>query len=153
MKKINEMYLIFNKNNELVKNHITTFGQAQCNRYGCISLKRVIELLKELLQHKNENDKEIDILLKKWEQAETKENLQDINNILLGCPIKKKSFYTEKFQELETIEQNIYKSYYDTVHVILTNDEIYKIQKSINYDFMSNLFINKMIELLESKEV
>lgn len=153
MVNINKMYMIFDKNNELVKNHITTFGLAQCNRYGCISLKQEIESLKELLQHKNENDKEIDILLNKWQQSETKENLQDINNILLGCPIKKKSFYTEKFKELETIEQNIYKSYYDTVHVILTNDEVQKIQKSINYDFMSNLFINKMIELLESKEV
>lgn len=151
--KINKMYLIFDKNNELVKNYITTSGLAQCNLYGCISLEKEIELLRELIQHKKENDKEIDILLNKWEQAETKENLKDINNILLGCPIKKKSFYTEKFQELENIEQNIYKSYYDTVHVILKSEEVQEIQKSINYDFMSNLFINKMIELLESKEV
>lgn len=151
--KINKMYLIFDKNNELVKNYITTSGLAQCNLYGCISLKREIELLKELVQHKKENDKEIDILLNKWEQAETKDNLKDINNILLGCPIKKKSFYTEKFQELENIEQNIYKSYYDTVHVILKSEEVEIIQKSINYDFMSDLFINKMVELLESKEV
>lgn len=151
--KINEMYLIFDKNNELVKNYITTFGQAQCNTYGCISLKQKIDRLKELVQHKKENDKEIDILLNKWQQAESKENLNDINNILLGCSIKKKSFYTDKFQELKTLEQNIYKSYYDTIHVILTNEEVQKIQKSINYNFMSDLFINKMIELLESKEV
>ncbi len=151
--KINEMYLIFNENNEIKEHYITTFGQAQCNLYGCISLKQEINLLKELVQHKNENDKEIDILLKKWEQSETKENLKDIDNILLGCPIKKKSFYTDKFQELENIEQKIYRSYYDTVHVILTNEEVQKIQKSINYNFMSDLFINKMIELLESKEV
>lgn len=151
--KINEMYLIFDKNNEIVKNYITTSGLAQCNRNGCVSLKQEIDCLKELIHRKNENDKEINILIKKWEQAESKENLNDINNILLGCPIKKKSFYTEKFQELENIEQNIYKSYYDTVHIILTSEEVQRIQKSINYNFMSELFINKMIEALESKEV
>ncbi len=132
--KINEMYLIFNEKNELVKNYITTFGQAQCNLYGCISLKREIELLKELVQHKKDIDKEMDILLEKWKQS----------NIIS---------YAEKFKELETIEQNVYKSYYNIVNAILTIDEIQKIQKSINYDFMSELFIDKMIELLESKEV
>lgn len=132
--KINNMYLIFNERNELVKNYVTTFGQAHNSLYGCISLKREIELLKELVQHKKEIDKETDILLEKWKQT-------NINS------------YAEKFKELETIEQNIYKSYYTIVNAILTIDEIQKIQKSINYDFMSELFINKMIELLESKEV
>ena len=48
--KINEMYLIFDKNNELVKNYFTTSGQAQCNRYGCISLKQEIDSLRDLIK-------------------------------------------------------------------------------------------------------
>lgn len=149
--KINEMYLIFDENNELVKNYITTSGQAMCNRFGCISLKQEIDSLKGLLETHKETEKEIDELLNKWEQAETNAKETAIN-VLTTMPYKK-SFYSENYKELSTKESNLYASYHDLVHTILTNEEIDKIQKSIHYDFMSDLFIDKMIELLESKEV
>lgn len=149
--KINEMYLIFNKNNELVKNYITTFGQAQYNLYGCISLKQEIDSLKNLLKTHEEIEKEIDTLLKKWEQAES--NVKEtLGNIITLSPYKK-SFYSEKYKELSTKESNLYTSYYNLTYTVLTFEEVCKIQKQINYNFMSDLFINKMIELLESKEV
>lgn len=147
--KINEMYLIFDKNNELVENYITTFGQAQCNSYGCISLKNEINCLRNLIAIRKETEKEIDILLNKWEQAESKVN-QTLNNIITLAPYKK-SFYSKKYKELSKKESNLYTSYHNTVHAILTNEEVSEIQKQINYNFMSDLFIDEMIKILKIK--
>lgn len=135
--KIIESYMIFKENGEIKKNYFTTSGQAYCNKYGCISVKNQIETLKELIKRMKENDKETNVLLDKWEKT----------------PIEKKNFYTEKYKELNEVNSNIYESYYNLVYTILTNEEVEKLQKQIKYNFMSNLFINKMTELLESKEV
>ena len=135
--KIIESYMIFKENGEIKKNYFTTSGQAYCNKYGCISVKNQIETLKELIKRMKENDKETNVLLDKWKKT----------------PIEKKNFYTEKYKELNEVNSNIYESYYNLVYTILTNEEVEKLQKQIKYNFMSNLFINKMTELLESKEV
>ena len=133
--KIIESYMIFKENGEIKKNYFTTSGQAYCNKYGCISVKNQIETLKELIKRMKENDKETEVLLDKWEKSNSKYK------------------YTEKYKELNEVNSNIYESYYNLVYTILTNEEVEKLQKQIKYNFMSNSFINKMIELLESKEV
>ncbi len=67
------------------------------------------------------------------------------------------NYFTNKdfksLEKLEKLDSNIYKTYYDTIFTILTNEEVEQIQKSINYDFMSQTFISKMVELLENKEI
>ena len=75
------------------------------------------------------------------------------NNEELKEALDIKPFNKDKVRKLEKKEDNLYKSYYDTVFSLLTVEEINKIQKQIEYNFMSDDFINKMIELLESKEV
>lgn len=126
--KIKEMYMIFNNESKIKWQYFTTFGQAQCNRYGCISLSSLIDSLKGLVNSYLETQKEEDKIL----------------NTINGYR------YVKKY---ETKTDNLYSSYYELVHTILTDEEIQKIQKSISYNFMSELFVNKMIELLESKEV
>ena len=148
--KIKEMYLMFDKNNELKKG-VTPYGQASCNLNGCICIASLIETLKGLVKKHEKTEKDIDILLNKWEQAETSQK-ETLGNMITLKPYKK-SFYSEKYKEYSTIENNLYISYHNIIHAILTDDEIHTIQKKINYNFMSNLFINKMTELLESKEV
>ncbi len=126
--KIKEMYMIFDSNNQIKKHYFTTFGQAQCNFNGCICLGKMIDSLKFLVDSYEKTKKRTDEIIN------NKENLNRINI-------------------LESKEDNLYKSYYDITHEILTNEEIDQIQKDINYNFMSNTFIDKMVELLESKEV
>lgn len=127
--KIKEMYVILNKDNTIKKHYITTFGQASCNLNGCICLDNLVGTLKNLIKSYNTNNEEL--------------------KRILGI----KPFNKDKIRTLEKKEDNLYKSYYDTVFSLLTVEEINKIQKQIEYNFMSDNFINKMIELLESKEV
>ena len=127
--KIKEMYVIFNKDNTIKKHYITTFGQAGCNLNGCICLDNLVGTLKNLIKSYKTNN----------------ENLKQLLNI--------KPLDEEKLKLLEKKENNLYKSYYDIVFSLLTIEEINKIQKQIEYNFMSDKFINKMVELLESKKV
>lgn len=126
--KISETYMIFNKENKIKWHHFTTSGQAQCNLYGCICLSKLIDSLKNLVDSYEKTMKEFDEVL----------------NTIEGY---------KQARSYEIKEDNLYSSYYELVHTILTDEEITKIQKDINYNFMSTPFIDKMVELLESKEV
>lgn len=154
MVNINEMYLIFDKNNELVKNYITTSGLAQCNRYGCISLKQIIDSLKTLLKTYKEIENEIDLLEKEWEKAESEKSIQnEIINIMLGRKREKETLFTKKYKELYIKKRNILYSYTSTIDSLITKEEQIKIIRKNGFIALDESFINKTVELLESKEV
>ena len=150
--KINEMYLIFDKNNELVKNYITTSGLAQCNKYGCISLKQIIDSLKTLLKTYKKTENEIDLLEKEWEKTEGKETMQnEIVNILLELKVKTETLFTKKYKELYIKKRNLLYSYNGTIDLLITKEEQTKIIKRNGFIALNELFIDKIVELLESK--
>ena len=118
------MYLIFDKNNELVKNYITTSGLAQCNKYGCISLKQIIDSLKTLLKTYKKTENEIDLLEKEWEKTEGKETMQnEIVNILLELKVKTETLFTKKYKELYIKKRNLLYSYNGTIDLLITKEE------------------------------
>ncbi len=150
--KIKEMYMIFDKNNELKPQYFTTFGQAQCNLYGCICLENLIDSLKGLLKSYQDTEKEINLLTKEWEKEESKETMQNnIVNILLGYKIDRETKFTEKYKELYKYHNNLMNSYSNTIDLLLTADETKKIIKKNGYIVLNEIFIDKMVELLESK--
>ncbi len=99
-----------------------------------IKINDIIALIKAYLDQMKKYEEKENQLLKEWEQDQ-----------------KNTKYYNKKFISLENAIDILYKYYYEDVHAILTIDEINKIQKEINYNFMSDKFYNKMIELLESK--
>ena len=150
--KIKEMYMIFDKNNELKPQYFTTFGKAQCNLYGCICLENLIDSLKGLLKSYQDTEKEINLLTKEWEKEESKETMQNnIVNILLGYKIDRETKFTEKYKELYKYHNNLMNSYSNTIDLLLTADETKKIIKKNGYIVLNEIFIDKMVELLESK--
>lgn len=99
-------------------------------------LTNAVALTKSIIEYRNKLEKEQDSLCNNWEN--------DKNHV---------DYYNKKYLELEDKINNLYNDYYKIVYAILTKEEIDKIQKEIHYNFMSEKFYNKMVELLESKEV
>lgn len=58
-----------------------------------------------------------------------------------------------KIDELEKIQSNRYQSYYNGVYSILTQDEVNKIQKEINYNFMSLSFTTRLESILKYEKL
>lgn len=58
-----------------------------------------------------------------------------------------------KIEELEKIQDNRYKSYYNSVYSILTREEVNKIQKEINYNFMSLSFKVRLEDILKFEKL
>lgn len=93
-------------------------------------------------------------------------NLQNVINNLINLVIdyQKDSIlidelfnnYTEnkiKIEELEKIQDNRYKSYYNGVYAILTKNEVEKIQKEINFNFMSLSFTARLTNTLKYEKL
>lgn len=152
--KIKETYMIFDSNNQIKKHYFTTSGQAQCNLYGCICLEKLIDSLKGLLKTYQDIENEMNLLTKEWEKEESKEAMQNnIINILLGYKIYEETKFTKKYKELYKKHDKLLNSYSNTIDLLLTVDEIKKITKKNGFTVLNEMFIDKMIELLESKEV
>lgn len=58
-----------------------------------------------------------------------------------------------KIEELEKIQDNRYKSYYNSVYSILTREEVNKIQKEIDYNFMSLSFKARLEDVLKFEKL
>lgn len=129
-------------NNDVIGNKIIKINdkghlinqETKENKKG-IKINDIIALIKAYLDQMKKYEEKENQLLKEWEQDQ-----------------KNTEYYNKKFISLENAIDILYKYYYEDVHAILTIDEINKIQKEIHYNFMSDKFYNKMIELLESKE-
>ena len=80
--------------------------------------------------------KKHDEILKDWEQDKTHNE-----------------YYAKEDEKLDTLENNLYKYYYESVFAVLTKDEVETIQKKINYDFMSEKFIDETIKYLENEKL
>lgn len=132
-KKLNDAWVKIDSNGNLQNGF---YFDIDINKEPSILLTDVIALIKVLFKKRNQLEKEQDKICKLWEK--------DKNNT---------SYYNNEFLKLEHKIDELYKYYYDDVHAILTKDEVNQIQKEINYNFMSEKFYNKMIELLESKGI
>jgi len=75
----------------------------------------------------------------------------NIVNILLGYKIDRETKFTEKYKELYKYHNNLMNSYSNTIDLLLTADETKKIIKKNGYIVLNEIFIDKMVELLESK--
>lgn len=133
----------FKLNNDIIGNKIIKMDNnghlihQEAKEYGeGLTINNIIALIKAYIDQMKKYETKLNQLLEEWKQDQ-----------------KNTEFYNKKFISLENSIDILYKYYYEDVHAILTIEEINKIQKEINYNFMSDEFYNKMIELLESKEV
>lgn len=101
-----------------------------------IRLDHIIENMQLEVERINQIEKEHDNLLKEWER--------DLNH---------ENYYTKEDKRLSDIEDNLYKSYYENVFAMLTQEEVTQIQKKINYNFMSESFINEVIKYLTTNKL
>lgn len=101
-----------------------------------IRLDHIIENMQLEVNRINQIEKEHDNLLKEWER--------DLNH---------ENYYTKEDKRLSDIEDNLYKSYYENVFAMLTQEEVNQIQKKINYNFMSESFINEVIKYLTTNKL
>lgn len=126
---IGEKYIKIDSNGHLIHQ------EAKKNEKG-IKINDIIALIKAYIDQMKKYEEKQDQLLKDWQQNQkyTKE-------------------YNKKYIDLENAIDILYKYYYEDVHAILTIAEINEIQREINYNFMSEKFYDKLIELLERKEV
>lgn len=101
-----------------------------------IRLDHIIESMQLELNKINQIEKEHDNLLKEWER--------DLNH---------DNYYIKEDKRLSDIEDNLYKYYYESVFAMLTQEEVNQIQKKINYNFMSESFINEVIKYLTTNKL
>ena len=124
--------------------HLENTGYIFTHGYGAngiggrdyIRLDHIIEIMQLELEKINKTEKEHDNLLKDWER--------DLNH---------ENYYTKEDKRLSDIEDNLYKSYYEDVFAMLTQEEVNQIQKKINYNFMSESFINEVIKYLTTNKL
>lgn len=127
MKKLNQFYCRLDEKGE----HLETNGYIFTYGYGAngiggrdyIRLDHIIDNMRIEVNRYLESIKKHDELLKDWEQDKTH------------------------------LENNLYKYYYESVFAVLTKDEVDQIQKKINYDFMSEKFIDETIKYLENEKL
>lgn len=140
MKKLNQFYCRLDEKGE----HLETNGYIFTYGYGAngiggrdyIRLDHIIDNMRIEVNRYLESIKKHDEILKDWEQDKTHNE-----------------YYSKEDKKLNTLENNLYKYYYESVFAVLTKDEIDQIQKKINYDFMSEKFINETINYLENEKL
>ena len=59
----------------------------------------------------------------------------------------------QQIEKLEKIQDNRYKSYYNGIYAILTCEEVNKIQKEIDYNFMSLSFKARLEDVLKYEKL
>lgn len=59
----------------------------------------------------------------------------------------------EEIEKLEKINDNLYKSYYNSAYAILTREEVEQIQKEIDYNFMSLSFTARLQDVLRCEKL
>lgn len=59
----------------------------------------------------------------------------------------------EEIEKLEKINDNLYKSYYNSAYAILTREEVEQIQKEIDYNFMSLSFMARLQDVLRCEKL
>ena len=140
MRKLRNYYCRLDEKGEHLENtgYIFTYGYGANGIGGrdYIRLDHIIENMQLEVNRINQIEKEHDNLLKEWER--------DLNH---------EDYYTKEDKRLSDIEDNLYKSYYESVFAILTQEEVNQIQKKIKYKFMSESFINEAIKYLTTNKL
>lgn len=124
--------------------HLENTGKIFTHGYGAngiggrdyIRLDHIIENMQIEVNRINQIEKEHNNLFKEWER--------DLNH---------NDYYAKEDKRLSDIEDNLYRYYYESVFAILTQDEVDSLQKIINYNFMSESFINEVIKYLTTTKL
>jgi len=77
----------------------------------------------------------------------------DQNNYKIDELFKDYNKNKEEIERLEKINDNLYKSYYNSAYAILTKDEVEQIQKEIDYNFMSLSFTVRLQDILRCEKL
>ncbi len=77
----------------------------------------------------------------------------DQNNYKIDELFKDYNKNKEEIKRLEKINDNLYRSYYNSVYAILTKDEVEQIQKEIDYNFMSLSFTVSLQDILRCEKL
>ena len=77
----------------------------------------------------------------------------DQNNYKIDELFKDYNKNKEEIEKLEKINDNLYKSYYNSAYAILTKNEVEQIQKEIDYNFMSLSFTVRLKDLLKYEKL
>ena len=140
MRELKNYYCRLDEKGEHLENtgYIFTYGYGANGIGGrdYIRLDHIIENMQLELNKINQIEKEHDNLLKEWER--------DLNH---------DNYYIKEDKRLSDIEDNLYKYYYESVFAMLTQEEVNQIQNKINYNFMSESFINEVIKYLTTNKL
>lgn len=140
MKKLNQFYCRLDEKGEHleINGYIFTYGYGANSIGGrdYIRLDHIVDNMRIEVKRYLESIKKHDKLLKDWEQDKTHNE-----------------YYAKEDEKLNILENNLYKYYYESVFAVLTKDEVDQIQKKINYNFMSEKFIDETIKYLENEKL
>ena len=140
MRELKNYYCRLDEKGEHLENtgYIFTYGYGANGIGGrdYIRLDHIIENMQLEVNRINQIEKEHDNLLKEWKNDKTHED-----------------YYIKEDKRLSDIENNLYKYYYEDVFAMLTQEEVNQIQKKINYNFMSESFINEVIKYLTTNKL
>jgi hypothetical protein len=140
MRELKNYYCRLDEKGEHLENtgYIFTYGYGANGIGGrdYIRLDHIIENMQLEVNKINQIEKEHIELFKNWENDKTHED-----------------YYIKEDKRLSDVEDNLYKYYYESVFAILTQEEVNQIQKKINYNFMSESFINEVIKYLTTNKL